>query len=226
MTSGLHLFMRQCYREILLYCREPRQLVHSCVFLLMILIFFPLTMFAEMSFLRQVAPGLVWIGVLFVFFLSSERLFQQDYEDGVIEQWLVSGYSLTLLISAKMLIQWLLNLIPLILLTPLMGIFLNLTTHEVFSLIWSFLVATPALFLLCALAASFNAGIKQKGILMALILFPLTIPIMIFGSSTLNAAMHGQNIDGYLALLAAFSTLAIGLIPFSVGFVVELCLSE
>lgn len=217
---------RQFQREMLLHCRQPRQMIYSCLFFLMVLVLFPLTISAENTTLRLLAPGLIWIDVLFAFFLGSERLFQQDYEDGVIEQWLVSGYPLSLLIFAKILAHWMLNILPLILLCPLIAIFLGLNGHELLILIASLVLGTPAIFFLCALAASFSAGIKQKGLLMALILFPLTIPVMIFGSATLTAVIHGQAVSGYIALLLGISTLAVGLVPFAAAGVVGLCLSE
>lgn len=226
MSELVQKIVRQFQREMLLHCRQPRQMIYSYLFFLMVLVFFPLTISADTTILRMLAPGLIWIDLLFAFFLASERLFQQDYDDGVIEQWLVSGYPVSLLITAKILAHWVLNLLPILLLCPLIALFLNLSLHELLVLMLSLLVGTPAIFFLCALAAAFSAGIKQKGLLMALILFPLTIPVMIFGSSTLTAVMHGQAVAGYIALLTGLTTIAVGLIPWAAGGVVGLCLSE
>lgn len=222
----MSLLKRQLYREFIYYLRDPRQVVYGCLFFLMMLIFFPLTISAETSTLRMLAPGLIWIDVLFALFLSSEQLFQHDYDDGVIEQWLVSGESMYLWVSAKVFVHWCLNVISLLFLCPLISVFLHLSPYETFILMISLILGTPAILFLCALAAVFSTGLKQKGILMALIVFPLTVPVMIFGSSTLLSAMQGLPVQGYLAILLALSTLAIGFLPFAISAVVSISLSE
>lgn len=214
------LFRRQLSRELVLQRRQVRYLLNTSLFFLMVVFFFPLTLSPDVHFLRTVAPGLVWIGMLFALFLSSERLFQQDYEDGVIEQWLVSGYPISLYVGAKILIHWLINLIPLLILSPILAIFFSLTPHETFVLMLSIFFGSSSILLLCAMAAACCTGLQQKGILMPLILLPLTIPIMIFGSSTLTASMEGLPFMGYLALLLAMTMLSAALLPFAIGAII------
>lgn len=226
MISLLSLFKRQLSRELRLHLRQLRLIINSCLFFLMIVVFFPLTMTPDIALLRTVAPGLVWIAMLLAMFLSSERLFQQDYDDGVIEQWLVSGYPISLLVSAKILVHWLLNLLPMLLFCPFLAVLFSLTSHETLILMLSLICGTPAILFLCALAAAFSTGIQQKGILMALILLPLTIPVMIFGSGTLISAMQGLPVSGYLALLLALSILSSGFIPFAVAGVIRIALAD
>ena len=116
------LFQRQLSRELRLHLRQLRLILNACLFFLMIVVFFPLTMTPDVNLLRTIAPGLVWIAMLLAMFLSSERLFQQDYDEGVIEQWLVSSYPISLLVGAKILIHWLLNLVPMLILCPFLAI--------------------------------------------------------------------------------------------------------
>lgn len=220
------MIRRQLYRELTLNCREPRQLVYASLFFIMMLVFFPLTISSDINTLRNMAPGIIWIDMLFAFFLSSDRLFQQDYEDGIIEQWLVSGYSVSVIVASKLFMHWCLNSIPMLLICPLIGVFFHFNQYETVILMLSLLCGTPAIVFLCALAAVFSAGLKREGILMALIVFPLTIPILIFGSSTLSAAMQGLPTGGYLAVLLAFSIIAIGFLPIAIGAVVRLNLAE
>ena len=216
------LFTTLLFREWLLQMRQLRMIVNSCLFFLMILIFFPLTMPPDVLLLRTLAPGLVWIAALLALFLSSERLFQQDYEDGVIEQWLVSGYPVSLFITAKVLMHWLLNVIPMLIFCPVLALLFALNVHEMTSVMLSLLCGTPAILFLCALAAAFSTGLKQKGVVMALILLPLTIPVMIFGSGVITAAMQGLPISGYLAILLAMSVTAAGCLPFAVSGVARI----
>lgn len=220
------LFFRQLKREFIFACRDPRQMIYASLFFMMMLVFFPLTIAPDTKTLRMLAPGLIWIDLLFAFFLSSEQLFQRDYEDGIIEQWLVSGESLLQWINAKVFMHWLLAMFPMLILSPVMGIFLQLSAYEIGLLILSLLCGTPAILYLCAFAAALSTGLKQKGILMALVVFPLTVPVMIFGSSTLSSGMTGMAVDGYLAILLAISVLTMGFLPFAMSAVVRGSLAD
>ena len=226
MISLSTLFLRQCRRELLIHIRQPKRLLHASLFFLMVTIFFPLTMPPEMTILRAVAPGLVWIAMLLAMLLTSVGLFQQDYEDGLIEQWLISSYPLSLIVAAKLSIHWMLNVVPILIFCPLLALLFNLSWQEMGILMLSLIVGTPAILFLCGLAAAFSAGMQQKGVLMALVLLPLTIPLMIFGSGTLSAVMQGLPAQGYLAILLALSILAAGFLPFAVAAVIRISLAD
>ena len=217
---------RHLMREWLLQIRQVRMIINSCLFFMMILIFFPLTMPSDVSLLRSLAPGLVWIAALLAFFLSSDRLFQQDYDDGVIEQWLVSGHFLSLFIAAKVLVHWVVNLLPMLIFCPVLALLFNLNAHEMLIMMVSLLCGTPAIIFLCALAAAFSTGLKQKGMVMALILMPLTIPVMIFGSGAVNAALQDLPVQGYVAIMLAISIIATSCLPFAISAVVRIGLVD
>jgi heme exporter protein B len=221
-TSAYSLFIKQCKRELLIQVRQIRFLLNSCLFLLIFLFMFPLTLKPEVALLRTVAPGLVWMAILFSLLLSAERLFQQDYEQGVMEQWVVSGQSLPLLVSAKIIAHWLFNLLPLLILCPLVALLFSLTAWEVVVLALTIICGTPALLFLCALVAAFGVGVNQGGVLMALILLPLTLPLLVFGSGTLHVAMQGLPVSGYLALLLAMSVIAVGFLPYAIAGVIRI----
>ncbi|RUR13299.1 heme exporter protein CcmB [Legionella sp. km772] len=220
--SPFFLFKQHFKRELLIQVRQLRFLINSCLFFLMILFIFPLTVKPDPLLMKTIAPGLVWVALLLSLLLSSERLFQQDHEQGVIEQWLVSGQSLTLIIAAKTLAHWLFNVVPIMLLCPLVALVFSLSFGELGVLIVSLLCGTPALLFLCALTASFGIGTNQKGALMALILLPLTLPILIFGSGTLNIAMQGFPISANCALLLAFSLVTMAFLPLAIAGVIRI----
>lgn len=222
MNTGYFLFFRVFKRELLIQIRQIRNLVNSCLFFLMLLFIFPLTLKPEVLLMRSVSPGLIWIAILLSMLLSSERLFQQDYEQGVIEQWLVSGQSLTLIISAKVVAHWFYNVIPLLILSPVIALLFSFNAWETLILVLSLICGTPALIFLCALAAAFGVGISQRGALMALILLPLTLPVLIFGSGTLTIAMQGLPVSGYLALLLAMSVISAGFLPYAIAGVIRI----
>ncbi|WP_133127173.1 heme exporter protein CcmB [Legionella nagasakiensis] len=220
------LFKRQLWRETLLLTRQLRFVINASLFFLMVLIFFPLTMPADHMLLRMIAPGLIWIALLLALIMSAERLFQQDYEDGVIEQWLVSGYPVSLMVLAKILMHWLFNLLPLVVICPVFAVIFALNGHETMILIGSLICGSPALLFLCALAAVFSGGLKQKGIFMALILLPLTVPVMIFGSGAVTVAMQGMAVRGYLALLLAMSLVAACLLPVAIAAMMRISMAD
>ena len=126
MISLKSLFFRQLKREGLLQIRDFRTAINAGLFFLMLIVFFPLTLPVNSNILRIVAPGLIWVGVLLSLFLSSEKLFKQDYEDGIIEQWFVSPYPITIMVLAKISIHWLVNNIPVLLISPFITILFKL----------------------------------------------------------------------------------------------------
>lgn len=217
MNPNAPSFKHQCAREWDLYLGQPRLIINSSLFFLMIVVFFPLTMPADPELLRTLASGLIWIALLFAFFLSAENLFQQEQDDGVLTQWILSGSPLVLFISAKILIHWILNILAILLLLPVYALLFGLTFHETLILSASLVLGSPTIILLCALSASFGLEIKQKSTLMALVLFPLTLPIIIFGSATTTAAMQGLDTTGYLALLLGMSMFSGALVPIALS---------
>lgn len=219
-------FYKQSQRELLIHLRQPRLLLNALLFFMMMAVFFPLSVPQNSALLRQVAPGFIWMAALLSMLFASERLFQQDYEDGVIEQWLVSGQSLMIMITAKMAIHWLLILIPLLIFSPLLALLFGFSWQEMGILQLSLLAGTPAIFSLCALAAAFSTGMQQKGIFMALILLPLTVPVLILGSGTMVTAMGEMEVTGHLAILLAFSMLAVSFLPFAIAAIIRINLAD
>jgi len=217
MINIVEIFKQQLSREYLLNCRQPRLIINSSLFFLMVLVFFPLTMTSDINLMRTVAPGLVWIAVLFAMFLSADRLFKQDYDDGIIEQWLASGLPISIMVFTKILVHWLVNLLPILIFCPIIALLFSLSLNETFILILSLLCGTPAIIFLCGLAAAFSVDLQQNGVLIPLILLPLTIPIMIFGSGALIVTMQGLEAFGYIALLLAISLLSIVSLPFAIA---------
>lgn len=215
------LFCQQILREMRGHLRELKLCINSCLFFLLIVVFFPLTMPEDPTLLRTIAPGIVWIAMLLALFLSSERLFQQDYADGVIEQWLVSGYPVSVLVLAKMLVHWALNMLPMLLCAPILAILFRLSAYETYVLVLSFICGTPAILALCTLAAAFSTNLKQKGVIMALVLLPFTVPLMILGSGVVTMSMHGLPILGIIALLVAISMAAMTFLPFAIAGVIR-----
>jgi heme exporter protein B len=144
----------------------------------------------------------------------------------VIEQWLLSSNPLSLIITAKLFIHWILNLLPMLIFCPLLALLFHLSGQELGILILGLILGTPAILFLSGLAAAFSTGMAQKGVLMALILLPLTVPVMIFGSGSLTAFMQGLPTSAYPAFLLALSILAAGFLPFAIAGVISVVLVD
>lgn len=222
MKREWRVFKRQAYFEWLLCWRQPRLLLQSVLFFAMMMFFFPMTLPASPKLLKEVGVGLIWIATLFAALLSAEGMFQRAFEEGCLEQAWVSGSSMTIMILATLVIHTLAHLLPILVLCPLLGALFNLPTQEIGIVVISLLLGAPALFGLTALAAALNVGRVQKTTLMALVVLPLTVPMMIFGSE----ATHLYQVQGtampIFALLAAFSLLCLGGLPLAIVSVLRL----
>lgn len=217
-------FKNQLSREISLRVRDYKSIFNAVLFFLMIVIFFPLTIPINSTSLNLLIPGIIWIGLIFSIFLSSENLFAQDYADGIIEQWFVSTVPIALLVFAKLIIHGLIIISSVVLLSPLLAVILKLTTYQVFILDVSVIFGAPSVIALCALSEAFAVGMKQKSLIMGLVVLPLNIPILILGSAIIRAVIIHEPVSGMLAILLAISCLAGFLLPFAIAGVVRFCL--
>lgn len=139
-----------------------------------------------------------------------------------MEQWLLSGDSLGLVLCAKVMAHWFLTLLPILLCCPLIALLFGLQGREMGLLAASLLCGTPGLLFLCTLAAAFGLSLKQKPAFMALIVLPLTLPLLIFGAGLVTLGMQGLAYTGYLALLSALSLVCIALIPWALSGVIRI----
>jgi heme exporter protein B len=213
-------------REGVLQWRALRSVLNASLFFLMVLLLFPLCFPADPMFLKKLLPGLVWVAALFAFFLSAEGVFYHEAEDGVLEQWLLSPEPMHHRIRVKLGIHWLSNLLPLLVLCPLIMILFNLAWVETGILMLSLLCGTPMLFILAVFSAVFGLGLARQGLFTALILLPLTLPVMIFGGGVLTAAMQGLPVSGHLALLLALALLAFWCLPYAIAAVIRVSVAD
>ncbi|MGH8355519.1 MAG: heme exporter protein CcmB, partial [Pseudomonas sp.] len=161
--------------------------------------------------------GLVWVAALLAVLLSLDGLFRSDFEDGSLEQWVLSPHPLPLLVLAKVLAHWLFSGLALVLLAPLLALMLGLPARCLPVLLLSLLLGTPVLSLLGAVGAALTVGLKRGGLLLALLILPLYIPVLILGSGALQAALQGLPAAGYLLWLASLTALAVTLTPFAIA---------
>ena len=210
----MNIYMQTLKRDLRIAIRNPSSVLNPLLFFVISVSLFPLAISPESSTLSQIAAGIIWVASMLSVLLSLNALFHNDFENGVLEQMVISHHSLPLLILSKIISHWILAGIPIILLSPLLGLFLFLDGNGISVLMITLLLATPSLSLIGAIGASLIVGIKNSGMLLSLLILPLYIPILIFASSAVSQAQFGLEITGQLYFLGAILVVSLMAAPF------------
>ncbi|MBQ0957583.1 heme exporter protein CcmB [Ideonella sp. 4Y11] len=190
-------------RDLLLAARSPGQWLLPLAFFIAALALFPLGVGADATLLARIAPGVVWVCALLAMMLSVGTLFSGDWQDGTLEQMLIGRHWLPGLVAVRVLAHWLQGGAPLVLLSPLAGLLFNLDAATSGMLALALLLGTPVLSLLGALGGALTLGLRNGATLVFLLVLPLAVPALIFGSGAVVAAQHGESAQAPLSLLGA-----------------------
>lgn len=204
-------------RELTLLWREPAEIVQPLFFFVVVVSLFPLGLSSEPRVLALVAPGAVWVAALLAVMLSADGLFRRDRESGVLDQILTAPVPPVIPVSAKLLAHWLFTGLPLALVAPLLGYMMQLPVAVLDTLTIAVLLGTPTLTVVGAIGASLTVGLNRGGILLAVLVLPLYIPVLVFGAGVVRADLQGLPVDGPLAVLGAILALAVSLGPLAVA---------
>lgn len=224
-TSVATLFVQTFKRDLVLAFRRKSELVNPLIFFLIVVTLFPIGVSPEPLFLSELAPGLLWVAALLATLLSMESLFKADFEDGSLEQLLLSPQPLFMVVLAKVCAHWLMSGLALTIVAPVLAIMLFLPADGMPGLMLSLLLGTPTLSLIGAIGAALTVGLRRGGVLISLLVLPLYIPVLIFGSSAVQAAITGLPLGGYFALLGALLALALALAPIATGAALRISVS-
>lgn len=209
-------------RDMRLAFRKRGQLVQPLVFFAIVTTLFPLGISPELSRLRDVAPGVLWVAALLSSQLALEFLFRDDAHDGTLEQYALSGQSLTGLLFAKTAAHWLLTGLPLALMAPLAGLSLGAPAAAVPGMVASVAVGSIALSLIGSMGAALTLGVKRSGALMSLLTLPLAMPVLIFGARATELAIKSESFGAPLQLLGALAVLGLTLAPLATAAAVRI----
>jgi heme exporter protein B len=210
-------FMTLLQRDLRIAIRHRGDIFNPLLFFILVVTLFPLGIGPEPQVLTRVAPGIIWVAALLASMLSLERLFKADYNDGSLEQMLLSPQPLALLVLSKVLAHWILTGVPLILVAPLLAVLLHLESNSYGALMSTLALGTPVLSLLGAIGVALTVGLRKGGVLLSLLILPLYIPVLIFATSAIDAAGLNLTYDGQLAILAAMLVGSLILAPFAIG---------
>jgi len=203
-------------RELLLAVRNPVDVINPLIFFVIAVTLFPLGGGVDDEYLSSIAPGVIWVTALLAVMLSMDSLFRADYEDGSLEQLLMSPQPLFFLVLGKVFSHWLVACLPIILLAPVMALMLKLPVAGIGALLVSLCLGTPILTLIGAIGMALTVGLSRSGLLLAVLILPLYVPVLVFGTGVVDAAINNVAYSGLLALLGAMLALAVSLSPLAI----------
>ena len=210
--AAMSLVMR---RELCLSFRRPGQLLQPLVFFLIVTTLFPLSLSPQLSLLRDMAPGVLWVAALLSSLLSLDSLFKSDADDGTLEQLAICGQELSVIVIAKALAHWLVSGAALVVVSPLVGVALGIPTSAFATMMLSLALGTLTLSWLGAIGAGLTVGLRRGNVLLSLIVLPLAMPLLIFGANATDRAIGGTSPAGPLYFLAALCVFTCTLAPFA-----------
>ena len=215
--DSLQFCARLLRRQLVLAVRRPIEIGNPLLFFAMVVALFPLGLGPAPDQLAGFAPGILWIIALLSNLLTSDAVFRSDFEDGSLEQLLLAPQPLFISVLAYIGAHWLITGLFLALVSPIFALMLNLPGSAVGTLVLSLLLGTGVLSLVGCIGAALTVGLKRGGMLISLLILPLYMPVLIFGSAAVKAAVTGVPAGPYLAILGAMLCLAIALAPVAIA---------
>ena len=211
-------------RDLRLAMRRKSEVLTAVFFFVVVASLFPLAIGPEPDVLRKIAPGILWVGALLASLLSLARLFAADYQDGTLEQMALSPTPMPLLVAAKVLAHWLLSGLPLALLSPVLALQFDLDSATMWVLFSSLLLGTALLSFLGAVGAALTLGVRGGEVLLSLLLLPLYIPALVFGSGAVEAQMVGMGYGAQMSILTAMLVVAAFFGPWACALALRIAL--
>jgi heme exporter protein B len=209
----MHAFFGLIRQDLRLATRQGGDTGLVLGFFVLAVILFPFGIGPEPELLRRVASGTIWVAALLAAVLSLDRLFATDYADGGLDLIALSPLPLELVVLAKGAAHWLTTGLPLVVISPLLALFVDLDSAALPTLVFGLLLGTPAMSLIGAIAAALSLGARRPGVVMTLLVLPLYLPPLIFGTGAVEASLTGEGARAHLLLLAALTVATLPLAP-------------
>jgi heme exporter protein B len=202
-------------RDLLLAWKRPGDILNPLFFFAMVCTLFPLAVGPSVEQLQFSGPGVLWVAALLAMLLSLNSLFLADFEDGSLEQLLTSQQPLVLLSLGKTIAHWLTTGLPLVLISPLLALTFQMPAETTGVLMLTLCFGTMSLSLLGAVGAALTVGLNRGTALLSLLILPLAMPVLIFGSRTVSLAAAGDVYSSGVFALAAYAVAALSLAPYA-----------
>lgn len=212
-TSTAAAFRATLNRDLLIAYKRKHDVVNPFMFFLIVATLFPIGISPDPERLAVIAAGVLWISALLAAMLSMDNLYRADYEDGSLEQLLLSPHPLYFMVLAKNIAHWLVSGLPVVLVSPLIAYMLNLPEASYFTVFITLLLGTPVLSLLGSIGVALTVGLGSRGLILAVITLPMSVPVLIAGTMTVQQTANGASLAGYLAIMGAMLLASITLAP-------------
>jgi heme exporter protein B len=227
MTSDslLRAFTLLLKRDLTLAIRHRAEMLNPLLFFVLVTSLFPLGIGADPKLLQAVGPGVIWVAALLAALLSLEGIFRSDFEDGTLEQFLLSSHPVSVLVIAKVLAHWLITGLPLLVISPLLGVLLGLPGDAIMILLITLALGTPVLSLIGAVGVALTVGLRKGGMILSLLVLPLYVPLLIFAANAVDTAAAGLPVTAHLSLISALLVLSLSLSPLATAAALRISLS-
>ena len=218
----MNRFLSLVRRDVILAFRQGSASTMVVMFFILTVTLFPLGVGPEANILERMGPGVLWVTAMLASMLSLDRLFQADFEDGSLDLLALSAVPLEVTVLAKCLAHWITTGLPLTIIAPALGVLLRLDPAGYMPLVLTMLLGTPVLSLIGAIGAALTVGVRRGGVLLSLLVMPLYIPVLIFGTGAIDAVVGGLTERPHLLVLAAMLSGAIALCPWAAASALRL----
>jgi heme exporter protein B len=222
----VNILLATIRRDLLLHVRRPADIVNPLVFFLIVISLFPLGIGPSAGTLNEIAAGVIWVAVLLATLLSIDVMFKSDYEDGTLEQMVLSKQPLILVVLGKLIAQWLVSGLLMTLMSPLFALMFFVSSDGILAIAMALLLGTPTMVLLGSIGAALTLGLKNGGVLVAILVLPLYIPVLILGTAMVDSAVGGSSYTGHMLWLGALLLVTIGLAPIATQASIRISLSQ
>ena len=200
-------------RDLLIAYKRKNDLFNPFMFFVLVATLFPIGISPEPEVLGEISAGVLWISALLASLLAMDNLFRADFEDGSLELLMLSPHPLYFLVLAKNVAHWLVSGLPVVLVSPLIAYMLNFPEGAYSTLVLTLLLGTPVLSLLGSIGVALTVGLGSRGLILAVITLPMSVPVLIAGTLTVSQTLEGASLSGYLAIMGAMLVAAFTLAP-------------
>jgi heme exporter protein B len=205
-------------KDLALAYRQRAELMQPLMFFVLVITLFPLAIGPSPETLQRIGGGVIWVAAILSLLLGMERMFRDDFADGSLEQYMLSPTPLYMIVVVKVLTHWLMHIVPLFLISPLLALFLNLTFDMYVALMLTLLLGTPLISFVGAIGVALTVGLHRGGVLLALLLIPIFIPLLIFATSAIESASMLLPYYPQLAIIAALLLFSVALSPMAIAY--------
>ena len=212
-TTTIKAFQATLRRDLLIAYKRKNDVINPFMFFLIVATLFPIGISPDPDRLSEIATGVLWISTLLASLLAMDNLYRADYEDGSLEQLLLSPHPLYFMVMAKNVAHWLISGLPVVLVSPLIAYMLNLPAESFGTLFVTLLLGTPVLSLLGSIGVALTVGLGSRGLILAVITLPMSVPVLIAGTLAVQQTLNGASLAGYVAIMGAMLLASISLAP-------------